>query len=1308
MALEMELYPDIIVDYIVKELSYEGTAGVLFDKLWELVSLKVKVDHLYKKIIYSWLSKNEKIEILKNDGTVIEPKPIKYADVENTGSFIRVNTDYLWISLTGAPKENNPIGGMAFDLLVEIAKSRGEGIDSLSLTKATGQDSRSLTQRIKALGTLVKKLPIIKNGRTLSLLILNEFYDPTKNNTVSVNEKNDDIIVSSTDIRLRIIGSVKNAKHGIRQIIDLRRELELDKTDRLKVTYRSAVNYLVEKKCLSKVLVIAPSAPTKKFLSLKYLKDYVPKTDPSENDDEPQEEDEGDEIDDDFIDDELKELEGEEQPTSLSNVDDLQVTSLEDDQQVPALNRFFPLQNQVFEIVDKSGPAGLSSTAILESIFGKGYWRLFSKMIGSYTSGKLIPHLANYGIIRHYDFKGRTKFYRYLTKPNLSKISNQPLDPNGSVLPSFKPTKTTLTSLNKKHYTPLIGGVNLVDDNGTTKIHWHGQGGSETDMVKVKKSSSNLFAGVDNKGDDSTPKKKRGRPKKGEEASASNTPKPKRMKQKLKPKDLQEDEIKDENKPDVEIPTANGDTKEPSQERDQRITPQVADIHSEMVQEAIEPVDSSRNHSQDNAKDMKADTGKNKDEKPGNVLTISEVQGSSFRAIERRTAILKILEENDGVHINDFTFVEALRALLNSTVDKRAFKGDISSLISQGKVRIEEGFKSRDNMKPFSIVIGPTATQESIKSLTDEIKGKKTLSLKKHDEVQNVELEFYDEEFGKSFNEVPNSPPKKRRRTKKPVNTEMVEELQREAIESGVANVQADTTSEETIKNEPKKKATSNSTAKGAVEKDVTKPKRPRKVATTRKPVSSKVKQEPHPEDDWEINSKKSRKPHTTRKKRNASHLNSADTMLLFKAVIICKTIKENQIHWDKIAGLFDDIPTEILRKKWPRIRMMMGPEGSKSARRTWKRILLASVREGKITLAEVEELDLETLVKLWQDAEMMGGVEEVGESLFANYEENFTHYNFVKSSASNNAFSYDSNSMVQREQFLVDKSFTYSENDEATIEATSVTGHLEQLSTKATTKDIIKHVIISILASGKNANIQKLPFLETFDKKELEEVFLEMTRRKEILVGADSKLFLGETLTHILDDISYDFSLTKINHFQHVLKNVFDANKGLILNSIFDNSFMVPIVELINQQKMNLIRIDHYRKEVLTGYEARTIEREKLDCDIILSKNSIPIENYRNNTPLVPIGKPCSKIWIDVEGKINKIIWNKVNRIVLTSILSQPGITIIDLYWKLSPLLSPSELADILKWLQDAQSIAAKDFNGLWLLPQWYTIFGV
>ncbi|QID77883.1 RNA polymerase III transcription initiation factor complex subunit [Saccharomyces pastorianus] len=65
----------------------------------------------------------------------------------------------------------------------------------------------------------------------------------------------------------------KTIKNGIRQIIDLKRELKFDKEKRLSKAFIAAIAWLDEKEYLKKVLVVSPKNPAIKIRCVKYVKD---------------------------------------------------------------------------------------------------------------------------------------------------------------------------------------------------------------------------------------------------------------------------------------------------------------------------------------------------------------------------------------------------------------------------------------------------------------------------------------------------------------------------------------------------------------------------------------------------------------------------------------------------------------------------------------------------------------------------------------------------------------------------------------------------------------------------------------------------------------------------------------------------------------------------------------------------------------------------------------------------------------------------------------------------------------------------
>lgn len=1248
------LAPDVIASRILEQVTYQGSGGVSFDQLWELLPTENQVTPLYKSIVYSWIKDNNNLEVLLNGESIAMPANLDSVPKDAT---LRVAENYQWLVLTGFPKENNAIGNAAFQLLVEIAKYGPEGIDSLTLTKQTGQDSRSLTSRIKAISHLIQKLSVLKKGRTLSLFILNKFFNQDILNDFTISgESSSEVTINLHDIRERIINTLKNSKSGIRQLTDLRRELEMDKSRKLRVVFKSVVTFLEIKGYLAKLLVVSNVSPTKKIRSLKYLKDYV-KNDSNIEDDDPDD----DFFNTDLIDDDLKDLDDDddEQPNSVINNNATNIEILEASTtsiQVPNFNRFFPLQNQLYQTVENHGLTGCSSNYLVEEFFGPEYSRLFTKTIESYTSGKLLPHLSDLGIIRHYDFNGRVKFYRYITRPNLLKLTHKDPDPNGFSLPVYKPkTNESIIQLNKKNLTTLGTKIDTYTDNqGHKRVLWRGEG----TKIVVK---DELNEDVSSNGS-----KKRSRSKKTDD-------KPKTSKKSKKSVNAEES-IGDQIDPNVEIQHLQeiiNQTQHQQQEEElQQVEPEVVVKHEIM---------------------------------PEQNLIISDLKITSFKAMEREAAILRLLDDSDGVCENNFNFYNDVREELGYVVDKRTFKRDIDTLVQEQKLLVDTVVvQDEEDIKGVSILISANASIEAIenfKRVIRETKIKKDRpALRKLEEI-NLEIDFFDTELRDSFNKIPTpkvieskpAPTSKARKikAKNPIKPKKEVKQKHTARIEPTETFDPSTTSVDELFENLRTKARPNfKKSKGSNDDGI--------------------------EDDDETS--------RGRKRRNVHNLTNDQTLTLFKAVIICKTINENQINWIKIGQLLNINPS-VLKTKWPRLRMMMGPTGIKVAKRNWKKILLRSVKDGQIELNEIENLNLQNLLELWEEYEeryrfstedSLSGSKSLlldENKLFVNIEDNYKHYKFTKvnENQETNKNPYDLNSMIQREQYLINSVFTYDEFDKTDEENDEEIKNFEE----------IRDIIISIIASGTNSGITKLKVLEKFDEIDVNKVFLKLIKNRQIVIihqnetsskaQVNTKVAIGDKISSILEDNTFDFKLTNASKFQNVLKELLESNKGLVLNPLFDNSYMVPIIELVTNKALNLTRVDHYRKEVLTGYEARTLERDKLDSDIILtSLNNELIQSNSNKFKIpIPRGKACSHIWVDINGEINVELWSKILKVIVSILISKPGANNAGLHKCTSAVLSKKDLNALMGWLVDNKAVKRGDFDGYWLEPQWYMSLG-
>lgn len=1175
-------YPDAVVDFVLEQLAYEGTYGVSWSRVWEFTSGKFPLDELYKRVAYAWLKDNENLEHLNADGVVIIPAPLTLDEAQ----LVRLRTEHQWLVLTGAGPKNNSVSGASFQLLCAIAQARSEGIDSMELIAITKQDNRSLTSRIKKIQHLIKKVPIVRNSRQLQLFILLKMYDEESLKGLYMPSKGDDITFNPLDLRARISRALRDARSGLRQVTDLRRELELDKTPKLCVIFRSAMNYLEANGYISKVLVVSPMSPTVKIRALKFVKDYTA------NDADAEQDDEDDNLED-LIDDQLRDLDEEEGPAALKNMVDLQVVdSASNSAQVPGYNRFYPLQSQIFEIAHKRGISGVAAPELQNILFGKEFSRLFNKFTEYYTSGKFLPHIANSGMIRHYDFKGRSKFYRYMSRPNLLELTSQPQDPSGQSLPPLVVSSRSVDELSKKYFFSLVASPHVRVQDGVKSIKWTGNLEPSATLVHI----------------DGGPQKKRGRPRKGEER-------------------VKEVTVKRQRPPKVKPVSPLDDTV--------RILGTIS-------------------------------------KKP---FVISDIQGHSFKSIERLAAILRVLEDHDGVYENSFVFREEVNVELGFNMDKRTFKNDLQNLVDQGKVYLEDLVLEDDSV--LNIVISNNASPEAVehyKTMKSNTETKAVQARVKLKEEVNADVDFFDMELRETFVKEPKS----------------VHSTVRDRVLPRGSKLQVKKPEKKTIRQK-------------TVKKKITKPLK----AISQPLVPAPMVESPEPDFDDLILRKRKRKRvervgvSQTGRKRRSEQLDSESMMQLFKAVIVCKTLNENQIDWTKISELdsFAGIPPDELRARWPRIRMMMGPNGIQVARRTWKRILLNELRQGNIPTEAVEDLDVETMLPFWNDDVVpLGTLDDSGEKLFVDVEDNYKHYHFVKAERGSSA-QYDANSMVQRENHLVGKVFTYSGDELGQEESKQKEGDSKEA--------LIRGIIIAIVVTGEKFELKKLPVLSQFTNEEIDRAFLRMAKKREVVLAADGKVLLGDRLSSVIEDTSFDFSLEKVSHFQRVLKELCAYDKGLVLDPVFDNSCMVPILELIRDNALNLTRVDHYRREVLNGYEARTLERDKLDCDIILSgvDGDANIRDIPKKAIPVPHGKACSRVWINVAGHVNKPIWNKVLRATLITVLANPGITIEGIYEHMSPLLTSTECDLVAGWLIESNSVVKGEMLGHWLVPQWYMV---
>lgn len=409
--------------------------------------------------------------MLCKNGDVVQKTFAQVAYNEEEFS-VCIAEDRLWVILTGYKKKESNIGSFAFELLLEIAKSKDKGINTKDLALATGQDPRSITGRIKKLEHLTCFVQMIYKGHVVKLLKLQKY---------AISESTVKPYVNIRDYLSSIVEVVRKSKNGVRQILDLKRELKFDLDKRLSKSFIAAINWLDEKQYLKKVLVVSPANQSVKIRCVKYLRDYV-QEDRSNNEFEY----ESDTGDDEPLGGEKDKAEEED---GYEGLDNFNATSLLQDQCLIVeeqtdterndilINRFHPVQNQTYDLADESGMVGISTMQAISKLTGKDYKRAFTKSSEYYVEnvGKHLNSVTGYNIVRVYDFEGKKKFYRFFTGDNFVKLTDVNEFTKGRSFTPLSSDQKNLATLNKNNFVGLNSTLRFIKENDQEYFFWNGE-----------------------------------------------------------------------------------------------------------------------------------------------------------------------------------------------------------------------------------------------------------------------------------------------------------------------------------------------------------------------------------------------------------------------------------------------------------------------------------------------------------------------------------------------------------------------------------------------------------------------------------------------------------------------------------------------------------------------------------------------------------------------------------------------------------------------------------------------------------------
>ncbi|KAJ5603999.1 hypothetical protein N7537_006955 [Penicillium hordei] len=444
-----------LIDFVLNEVALCGNQGATLSDLLQAIDdfhaqtpeINQNIDHRFKSKIWSWLTTNPEVSIGQhnewNHLTLSEAEQLdsrkKESDDPEVNQTVDENLDLpplrifvseerTWVAITGHPPDESKVLPLEFVLLSVIASRRSKGIVQPELVKLSGQDKRSVPKRTDALqrkGYIDKRPVQTKTART-SLCTLQRFY----RHTTSVQTKEEPQSKNMIDFdsfNTSLFDILR--EHQLIARNDLKQLLGFDDHWRWKVLSRALRKWerigVVQR-------VRAESQYERMHPCVKLLRD------PSEQDlalfhefnfdvlNKHGVRTKGTRLTPDR--DHSMELEG---PSKRSpspedgRMDLIKEHSGESARIVPSWTPDRNLNNQIFDIIQRTGTTGITNQALNWACFGSFYKRPAESMVHKLVDLWQVAqplHLRHYAIVRDMAMKKTIMYYVHYSVNNFAKL----------------------------------------------------------------------------------------------------------------------------------------------------------------------------------------------------------------------------------------------------------------------------------------------------------------------------------------------------------------------------------------------------------------------------------------------------------------------------------------------------------------------------------------------------------------------------------------------------------------------------------------------------------------------------------------------------------------------------------------------------------------------------------------------------------------------------------------------------------------------------------------------------------------------
>lgn len=1175
----LPMFPDEIVGKIYEEITY-NKGSIQINKIWDIFNISHET---MQKFVLQCCLANEDVMLIQTGKPVPNKNEFDLQlllnDTEGEYS-LQLQEDRLWIILTGYNKKESKVGNYAFDLLLEIAHAKEKGINTMELAKATKQDPRSITGRLKTIEYLFQSVQLIYKGHVVKKLTLTKFASQNDDNNTNTPTSDGSHYVSMRQHLETIVNIVKNSKNGVRQINDLRREMKFDKQKRASKSFLAAVNWLAVRGYLRIVLVIPPNNPDVKVRCVQYQRDYVNKNDGDFDDESSSDDNEEDTAGPE--DDEEEVYEGIEKANGNSVLTDQGVITEEKnnaksviEKNEMLMNRFYPVQNQTYALSEKTGERGLSTIDAMKLICGKDFQRSYAKSSEYFLSiaGKRNNYTSGLKLFKIYDFEGKKKFYRTFTEENFNKCFDNEVRDDIGVFKALPKQTTSLATLDKKNYSAMNPTVRFgIDKDGKEVFFWHGEDPEELDFVKEKKVSRKT-------------------------GSRDNS------------KRKQDNVFSEEQHTIKKFKTneTNGAVNSTDLDEKEYVT-------------LSEPIST-------------------KSSATKSIISVNGFHANSLASLKRQKNVLTLLKKYGGFAFIRENFFDELSKMLGSTttIDKKTLDNDISFLCKNNKVVLKS-----DKVLKKKYIYLPELDEDTVENFLTEDKDTKKDDLL--DVIPHNDLYFFDAEEEKKFN-----------------NESKALQRLRKFKENAAAK-------SATTSTKPKRKR---------------KPREPKtktvKDSSTKKLIKIKTIK---PDSNYNISGNDSIP--------KLSFLLKKETLpVLIKAVVITKSITK-EIQWSAVSRLFPKNSLGNLKKKWATRRIRMGNSGLKLLVQKWRSILVEGIKKETVTMEDVEQLHLSTLLKLWLDHEDDGDVNSV--KLYQTYEDNKNKYILAADPQQNSArMSNVLSSMIQRETFLLKETYTVTNSF-------SNTNKYE----KSDAENKIRSVVRSILIDKPSADANEIQALKDISQELVEKTLVEMAREKQIYLKG-SRLELNATVGEFFENNENVDLFKKAAAYSVKLEGLLQSGNGVIISDEPQDISTIGLIDVIERKLVDVYEVPMEKQDYRFYYTSRKFEIDTLTPPLILTVKDKTKRFYANpKSEHIPLDTPYSRLWVNAQGGLRESVWKKCICFIVYTIIFRPGITIGRLLDYCNQILSFSELSTICHWLSTKGYLQELPFGGYSVSTEW------